>query len=116
MVDWLADHVIKKTFPNRTEETKCQGGTPQPKISGAQESEEGAGNNMNRPRMNFLFLNFLLMYLHCLYLYVFISNILLITDRQAQMRDDNMEATEYSECLKAWDNIEFCALLMLIKS
>lgn len=36
---------------------------------------------------------------------VFSRTKLLITDRRARKRDDIMEA---SECLRDWDNIEFC--------
>ena len=36
---------------------------------------------------------------------MFSSTKLLITNRRARMRDNIMED---SECLKAWDNIEFC--------
>lgn len=36
---------------------------------------------------------------------VFSSTQLLLTDRRARTRDDIMGA---SECLKAWDNLEFC--------
>ena len=67
------------------------GGTSQSKISGAQGSEESA-DNMNRPRMNFLLFSFLL---RCLYLCVFSSTILLITELKQKAVSKRLQSSEY---------------------